>query len=99
RDATVTGVQTCALPILAGGGDVHCDLLDELSVKLAFAEVDEERQRMAAPPGDRHHAPNPDLVSVELSPDQPLDVSVGLPPRQRRSEERRVGKACRSGRR
>src|SRR5690554_3380686 len=60
RDADVTGVQTCALPIL---------------------EQDEQQDLFVGDPWHVH------LVDINLRLDAPLE---------RRSEERRVGKECRS---
>src|SRR5207245_3399527 len=69
RDATVTGVQTCALPILL----VH--LLD------ARQDVAEDERPVDVPVRTRH--PVPDHEAFVLV-------------RAVRSEERRVGKECRS---
>src|SRR5207245_6777394 len=78
RDATVTGVQTCALPIYPGAGQAERPpALGEVPV---VADVH-------ADPADRGvedrvaHVARPE---VELLPE--------------RSEERRVGKECRSRR-
>src|SRR3989475_4154427 len=80
RDLTVTGVQTCALPIslllfgLAGVGVWASSVTRNqitafiLAVTVMFA-----------------------LILVGLDP-----LVVGLPPQLGRSEERRVGKECRS---
>src|SRR5690625_5664541 len=67
RDGHVTGVQTCALPILGR-------------------------------PGITHRRPRPSITS---DPDPQISVKVRLhlsphPSKQSRSEERRVGKECRS---
>src|SRR2546430_7629225 len=81
RDLTVTGVQTCALPICGGDGDRprrvggdHLDLhpLDRLSEAAAVAVTGLE-----------------DLAECILVP-------RGRDPEVHRSEERRVGKECRS---
>src|SRR2546430_8236471 len=80
RDLTVTGVQTCALPILptlyiiAGPNGVG---------KTTFADEylpDEIKQLEFI---------NADLIARGLSPYDPEAVAI-------RSEERRVGKECRS---
>src|SRR2546430_10111748 len=76
RDLTVTGVQTCALPIflqLRDGTEVACLDLRHARVRLAL-----HQQEMAEALGRVAR-----LVQ---------DVRVGL----ERSEERRVGKECRS---
>src|SRR6266850_7302332 len=39
RDYKVTGVQTCALPILAGRKEIDADLLDELEYTLISADI------------------------------------------------------------
>src|SRR5207248_8281407 len=86
RDRTVTGVQTCALPIY-----VHpfSDLFDG---RLA-AELLEERRRALADAVQRarpvqRHAHDARLLGERLED--------GLPdPPDGRSEERRVGKECR----
>src|SRR5436305_14185384 len=67
RDADVTGVQTCALPIYPG---VRGGL-----------------------PGRRHH---PARAELPFHPDHPLGGQRG--DLAQRSEERRVGKECRSRR-
>src|SRR5260370_12885234 len=60
RDSSVTGVQTCALPISRGVGDDHV-----VPGKLVVVDAIDDRE-------------------------------VGMVGRRRRSEERRVGKECRS---
>src|SRR5690606_41065601 len=92
RDFHVTGVQTCALPIL----------LEEL--ELLGREVE------LAAAAERHVL---QAIQLEVAIHQPLRASRSTPPQQRahpreqlveleglgqvRSEERRVGKECRSG--
>src|SRR5260370_6260812 len=81
RDSSVTGVQTCALPILAS----ICTC----------------RQRRRTRPRNR-----PLVKGLESVPDRSsrlpfqagssLLVTLTLPAFRRRSEERRVGKECRS---
>src|SRR5690348_18295213 len=69
RDGRVTGVQTCALPILGGGAGedrqvfVRCPVVDHRMGQAAF------------------------VLEVEVRP---------IPEFADRSEERRVGKECRS---
>src|SRR3712207_7600836 len=66
RDIGVTGVQTCALPIYFGFGQLHV-------------------------------AGEEELVAAVVEPqDQALVVDRGPEPVAPRSEERRVGKECRS---
>src|SRR2546430_12809979 len=79
RDLTVTGVQTCALPIsLIAGADVRCSILRAclavaaLTVGAGLAGAQITRRPMGGPA-----APN--------------WIGGGV-----RSEERRVGKECRS---
>src|SRR2546430_6040445 len=68
RDLTVTGVQTCALPISAGS--------------------ESARQNQSPDSG------NP-TVPMARDPKSPYSRSVSCHPKAR-SEERRVGKECRS---
>src|SRR5438093_1343030 len=77
RDWSVTGVQTCALPI--------CDR-DELRRALAVRD-----QRPREPLHQRLEA-----GGKLREPPAPLEGSVLGEPVGERSEERRVGKACRS---
>src|SRR5688572_32405547 len=76
RDLTVTGVQTCALPICIGAGLFH-----ELTGFVPVAQ---------------RHA---DLVAGEAGGTERVDGALGLGAVLEdcsRSEERRVGKECRS---
>src|SRR2546427_6730255 len=81
RDLTVTGVQTCALPICQGGG--ICDVGD----KGFGALLDKPRQALRVP---ANHA---DLFTALQQLFGNHTSSVSTCPR---SEERRVGKECRS---
>src|SRR2546430_3484084 len=78
RDLTVTGVQTCALPISIG------DFFEVVAVKL------EKSEKMFV------EADGFVVISVK----QPFAMQTGLVDQTRqmnvRSEERRVGKECRS---
>src|SRR5437764_5748363 len=79
RDTSVTGVQTCALPILAGGADIgpQCDAQERRN---KIDDRGQGRQRQADRPqlhGDDRRRPR-------------------RRPARGRSEERRVGKECRS---
>src|SRR5258706_6989902 len=80
RDWSVTGVQTCALPIFA---QLHQRKRSSKTMEFAVT-------KSQVPCGDHHFQ----LVWVSLlnPPFRPEDVSV----RAKRSEERRVGKECRS---
>src|SRR5689334_23536095 len=94
RDGTVTGVQTCALPISRPAG----------RLAHASAQRHDDARGVGQPPHPtagrdpplRHRLPAPAAAPG------PTDRERGLPPgrppavRQPRSEERRVGKACRS---
>src|SRR5207248_6149252 len=91
RDRTVTGVQTCALPISFVitqddiGGDVK---IDRARRKFHGGELHGQEAAMAA---ERKHffgvADGVDVVAVGDGPEG--GVTAG------RSEERRVGKGCR----
>src|SRR5256886_7735443 len=80
RDLTVTGVQTCALPILLGANALMSAPFEGTNNLLAGTGVEDvpEIRTIAAAPG--------------------VDVTLLVRPAQDRlrSEERRVGKECRS---
>src|SRR2546427_2026469 len=78
RDLTVTGVQTCALPICAHAVDPDT--------------VEADGWRIEAR-GARGQIVHPALLA---SPDPGGIEEHQVRPRPRRSEERRVGKECRS---
>src|SRR2546430_3753102 len=83
RDLTVTGVQTCALPILgklAGSIDL---LISTVNVKLDWDAM----IGLLTPNGRLH------VVGAVL---EPIPVAAFSLIMQQRSEERRVGKECRS---
>src|SRR5207245_7608000 len=75
RDATVTGVQTCALPISELRGNLHAS-----AVKRAVEIASQLGAKRA----------------VILAVSAPFHSAL-MAPAQERSEERRVGKECRSG--
>src|SRR2546430_8701096 len=80
RDLTVTGVQTCALPISGTGYYVYDN---GLGIRIAEKKTDVAamlRKLLGIEPGT-------DMESLFRS-------AIGVP--QGRSEERRVGKECRS---
>src|SRR5256886_8165101 len=79
RDLTVTGVQTCALPILAA-------LSDHQDAVRALAALVQEYQR--------DHALAPVALVVPALADAGGNGGSRAP--HERSEERRVGKECRS---
>src|SRR2546430_5446244 len=81
RDLTVTGVQTCALPI--------CGLPDQRRARIAAVVL---LGRRPPGPGD------PGRVSAQpvLQPAQPGGALPDDRAGDLRSEERRVGKECRS---
>src|SRR5207248_8379518 len=82
RDRTVTGVQTCALPICTFvGSEGTLGIVTEITVKLTPLPED-KRTLMAA-------FPTMDEASTTVS----AIIGAGIVPR---SEERRVGKECRA---
>src|SRR5205085_7091361 len=95
RDLTVTGVQTCALPISQWTTSVctgslllgAAGLLDGLEATTHWQEL-ETLRRFGATPTSRRVVRQGKLVTA-------AGVSSGI---DMRSEERRVGKECRSAR-
>src|SRR5205085_9302138 len=88
RDLTVTGVQTCALPIFRreNAGGAHAKLVRVRGVAISFVERDEAgleeiEERLV----ESLHA------VLRMSRSDCLAYHVGL---LFRSEERRVGKEC-----
>src|SRR5256885_9251728 len=80
RDYKVTGVQTCALPILCGQGSAK--MLQFLyGTHMFVAIVDDEARTY------RYHHLIREVLQTELQARDPA---------RERSEERRVGKECRS---
>src|SRR2546430_3978818 len=82
RDLTVTGVQTCALPILSGSPPAAA-----------------EAANAAAPAASAAPAPSASAPAGEGTKPAPAAAPVpakAAPPPAPRSEERRVGKECRS---
>src|SRR5689334_24139772 len=91
RDGTVTGVQTCALPISRPAGRETLLLPRQPAALTGGEDLDLDRgaERQRPPPAldrdpDRHQ-----LGDLGV-------VTGGVLGRQERSEERRVGKECRS---
>src|SRR5262249_56584995 len=81
RDWSVTGVQTCALPIYFNGADSFTYRADDGNSDSNIATV-------SLTVGAVNDAP-----SFVLGPDQVVVLDSGP---QTRSEERRVGKECRA---
>src|SRR5205085_5180132 len=92
RDLTVTGVQTCALPISTVGGDAP-DREAELKKRLAHME-DERRQH-------ERNAANLWADGRERAAEEQLEAATrigrAMQELKARSEERRVGKEGRCG--
>src|SRR5690606_40079304 len=91
RDFHVTGVQTCALPILAGEGEKpalpkQLETKDNTEPKLKVYIAEEKRVKEMA--FEDYVAA---VVGGEIKNDWPIEAI-------KRSEERRVGKESRSGR-
>src|SRR5688572_33417160 len=82
RDLTVTGVQTCALPIL-GGHPQHLKKPDQLG-RLVVGANNTIREHATL-----HRAMKPDAITI-------VGDNNLLMAGAHRSEERRVGKECRS---
>src|SRR5206468_6835266 len=89
RDLIVTGVQTCALPILPNCADFR---LTPWGVERRMPRVTLDL-RMSNPPMGRSLISS--SWSQRASPETRRRCSIL---RERRSEERRVGKECRVGR-
>src|SRR5690625_5720710 len=83
RDGHVTGVQTCALPILslAKEADIILDGTDNFDTRMMINDV-----------AFKLNKPWVNAACVEAS-----YSSCGFVPGRTRSEERRVGKECRDG--
>src|SRR5205085_8025427 len=96
RYLTVTGVQTCALPISLGEqdelhtGDVERHLAAFLE-RVAFDKTDDVGDLLTRPMGDHRHS-GLALAAGRLA----LLRCAGQIAHSPRSEERRVGKECRS---
>src|SRR5256885_9626273 len=79
RDYKVTGVQTCALPILATTATIPAVSLGRSRPRYTTRRANATRQPI--------QAPRRNMSTVPRSP---------IEPSRERSEERRVGKECRS---
>src|SRR2546430_3009357 len=80
RDLTVTGVQTCALPIFPEG-----DISIEHSLRRASGKLVSDLELVPRPGAPAHCEARLELVRRQA------EIVLGV-----RSEERRVGKECRS---
>src|SRR2546430_10277300 len=83
RDLTVTGVQTCALPICVTCVEIQPEMIARLGERLQTAAV----PNVEVLQGDGRQLP---------LPESRFDVVGETPDELARSEERRVGKECRS---
>src|SRR5690348_17416662 len=83
RDGRVTGVQTCALPISLGAHVIQADAIGRELMSPGHAVYDEILRRFG-----------PEVVRADGSLDRRLLADLAF---RQRSEERRVGKECRSG--
>src|SRR5205085_7999221 len=83
RDLTVTGVQTCALPISPRG-----------SVTISPQSRDEA---VSVPGTVTYLTPRPGASEGTWTPSTSSTPGHGSSARSRRSEERRVGKECGTG--
>src|SRR3712207_9277149 len=88
RDIGVTGVQTCALPILLEA------IEGEIASVTADGAYDGEPVYQAV--AGHQPDPPPEVVIPPRSSAVPSTGTAGGPPSRRRSEERRVGKERRS---
>src|SRR5690348_18089958 len=84
RDGRVTGVQTCALPI----SRVEALLLGDDRVRFSFTNVEPGTYAVIAE--QKGFDTGTSIVTLSATEGATVDLA--------RSEERRVGKECRSGR-
>src|SRR5205807_3315745 len=92
RDYKVTGVQTCALPILECHPEqvaVECE-----GEQLTYHQLNAHANRLAHALQRVGVGPN---VLVGLYVERSVHMLLGMLAILKRSEERRVGKECRSG--
>src|SRR2546422_5960418 len=97
RDVAVTGVQTCALPIsfeslLQVQPDLSLKMESELEEVLRMAELIESELEEASGISELERLDR----RIEFIEDRFEELEAELYSRPRRSEERRVGKECRS---
>src|SRR5690606_40949372 len=97
RDFHVTGVQTCALPIYADAPEFDPAWLEQGLPVLGVCYGMQLLSLLAGAPLHQGARREYGLATVELCGSSPL--LKGFTPGERitRSEERRVGKECRSG--
>src|SRR5690606_41023928 len=88
RDFHVTGVQTCALPIY-----VTLPLVALFQIPLGHAVANHHQLEAHT---NSHNSP-PSIAAPSRSPLIPPKVRLAPVAKMTRSEERRVGKECRSG--
>src|SRR5207248_7054720 len=88
RDRTVTGVQTCALPILRDGSDLH------LTVQHWFLPNGRSINGTGLTPNVAVSLPDQSAMFDVVQPAQNYAGDTQL--NRARSEERRVGKECRT---
>src|SRR5207245_4661177 len=91
RDATVTGVQTCALPICQGGGEDGGTIRRVSPETGSPAQAKSWRTRAVANSSASHAVPR--KRSRSSSTRSPKALSQYW---RSRSEERRVGRECRA---
>src|SRR5699024_11339374 len=94
RDRNVTGVQTCALPIL-DGRDLSYGDVQRLSYRIARG-----LERSGIAPGEKVailSGNDPLAFACVFGISRAAAVWCPINPRNERSEERRVGQKCRSG--
>src|SRR5207253_8138299 len=95
RDGHVTGVQTCALPIFRGGAEAR-ELAHRPELAAVHRGIDAPREGVDAGIAEVARVVDVHVVGrVEGLVLDPRDRRKGLS--LPRSEERRVGKECRSG--
>src|SRR5205085_7383600 len=97
RDLTVTGVQTCALPISNTAARTPAPAA---AAAPPPAPVPRRRDRACRwpPRPAAHTAPPAAAIRPEpRRPARPRHALEAAPPSRDRSEERRVGKECRAG--
>src|SRR5205823_9621113 len=90
RDKLVTGVQTCALPIF-GAVDPSFNTIAEVLPKAA-EEMKAAESELKGLKADSALSPEQRALKLLQEAEQQYELQVA----QQRSEERRVGKECRS---
>ena len=90
RDTSVTGVQTCALPILANA----IDMFDETAQQMAEEELRNTSQKITVQTAELTEQKMVEICISDNGKGMSDDVKSKV--FNHRSEERRVGKECRS---